>query len=97
MLEAVEEEKLHPDVAIFKYQYVIGNAKTDRDLSFVIPAYLRLTDLLEQHGRYKDATEFIERFEQTYAPGKLTGHYSPTDSQRAAITERRKRVMAISA
>ncbi|TAJ08542.1 MAG: hypothetical protein EPO61_10665 [Nitrospirae bacterium] len=97
MLEAVHEEKPHPDVAIFKYQYVIANAKTDRDLAFVIPAYLRLTDLLEQHGRYKDALECIDRFEQAYAPGKLAGHFSPTPAQRGVVADRKTRLRTVGA
>ncbi|MFM8552087.1 MAG: hypothetical protein ACKOCD_07225 [Nitrospiraceae bacterium] len=97
MLEAAHEEKPHPDVAIFKYQYVIANAKTDRDLSFVIPAYLRLTDLLEQHGRSKDALAFIDRFEQAYAPGKIAGQFSPSQAQRAIVAERKTRLQTIGA
>ncbi|MDE3117574.1 MAG: hypothetical protein KGO52_12930 [Nitrospirota bacterium] len=92
MLEAAQEEQSRPETAVFKYQYVIGKAKTDRDLAFVIPAYLRATDLLEQQGRGKDALDLIDRFERTYAPGTRTGRASPAQPQRNVLAARKTRL-----
>lgn len=97
MLEATQEEQSRPDAAIFKYRQVIAKAKTDRDVPFLPPAYLRATDLLEQQGRYKDALALIDRFERTPVLGTRAARLSPAQTQRHVLTARKARLRAAGA
>lgn len=93
LLEAMGAEGTDPPKAIEQYRFVVDNAKEDRDLAFVVPAYLRASDLLEQTGRHQEALDLAERFFKQYGPGRQVSH-SPNEHQISTMSLRRTRLMA---
>ncbi len=85
MLTALSSEKLDPVAAISGYQQVIQQAEEVRDLPLVVPAYLRLTQLLERYDRTDEAFALIEDFEKRF-PQHTTGPYDPKALQRGLLT-----------
>lgn len=92
ILEAMRAEESNPHVAIDHYRFVVNNAKEERDLPFVVPSYLRLTDLLERAGRHKDALEIVERFYKVFGE-KSQKRHGPTQDQLAVMSLRKTRLM----
>ncbi len=62
VLEAIRAESSSTDLAIKCYRFVIDHAQTDRELAFFVPAYLRLSELLEQVGRKDEALAVADQF-----------------------------------
>ena len=60
MLSALVSEKNDPFVSIAGYREVIKHAQEVRDLPLVVPAYLRVTDVLARQGRTDEALEAID-------------------------------------
>ena len=85
MLGALTSEDTDPSAAIAGYQQIIQQAAEVRDLPLVVPAYLRLTDLLDRQGRSSEALGVIEDFEKRFPPNK-TGPYYPKGLQRGLLT-----------
>ncbi|MDH5639877.1 MAG: hypothetical protein OEY28_01180 [Nitrospira sp.] len=88
MLEAACYEKINQVVSISGYRYVIDESKEVRHLMLLVPAYLRLVQLLVRAGEKDDALEFIERFEARF-PTRRRGPHFPTRDQRNTITMRK--------
>ena len=91
MVTALSSEKLDPVAAISGYQQVIQQAEEVRDLPLVVPAYLRLTQLLERYDRTDEAFALIEDFEKRF-PQHKTGPYDPKAIQRGRLTIKKSRL-----
>ncbi|MCP9453057.1 MAG: hypothetical protein NNA23_10285 [Nitrospira sp.] len=88
MLEAVCYEKINPAVSIAAYRYVTEEAKDIRHLCLVVPAYLRLAQLLTRSKESNHVLEVIERFELRF-PESRQGLYFPTREQRHLMKMRK--------
>lgn len=93
MLEAVRAEGRDAGTAVKQYRKVVDEAKTARDLPLVLPAYLRMLDLLERSERPKEALELIDRFEKEYLE-ETNGPHGPTPAQREMLSLRKTRLTA---
>ena len=91
MLGALNAEGTDPYASVFAYQQIIQEAQEVRDLPLIVPAYLRLTGLLDRQGRTQEALEVIEDFEKRYPPSK-TGPYFPKGMQRGLMTIKKSRL-----
>jgi hypothetical protein len=85
MLAALGAEKSEPETAISQYWMITDQVKEVRHLPLLIPAYLRLTELLLRHGRAPEALQTIEQFESRYERTKRGPHF-PTDRQRGVMS-----------
>lgn len=96
MLVAFQAEGRHPQAAIDAYRRVLDQAKKERDLPLLVPAYLRLADLLERTGMQADALEVADRFLSAYSnqPGMPPPAHAPTEDQRTFMSLRKTRLMA---
>ena len=81
MLIAMVYENLKQDISIGNYGYVIKHAKEVRDFGLVVPAYIRITQLLVKAQRWGDALSFIEQFQSQY-PAIQSGQHFPSIKQR---------------
>lgn len=86
VLEAVLGDCANPQPALEKYRYALDNAKEVRHMPLIVPAYLRLVDLLTAEGRTAEALYFIEEFQK---------HYKETTSDPYAPTENQARLMKL--
>ena len=87
MMNAMQAEGSNPETAIEHYRYVLDHAEEDRDLSFMVPACLRLSDLLEKRGRAEESLQMVERCLRDYGE-KKKGPGAPTEVQRVALKTR---------
>jgi hypothetical protein len=87
MLNAMQAEGSNPETAIEHYRYVLDHAEEDRDLSFMVPACLRLSELLEKRGRAEESLQMVERCLRDYGE-KKKGPGAPTEVQRGALKTR---------
>ena len=62
--------------------------KEVRHLMLLVPAYLRLTQLLVRSGENLRALELIDRFESRFPPNKRGPHF-PSDEQREVMNTRK--------
>ena len=92
MLEAMRNEGRNQEIALQRYRFVTDNAKSDRDLAFVLPAYLRLADLLERAGHQAEALDIVARFLTTYGETTSVPH-APTGQQLTMMSLRKTRLM----
>ncbi|MBI4401238.1 MAG: hypothetical protein HY581_06365 [Nitrospirae bacterium] len=92
ILEAMRAEENNSNVAIEHYRFVVDNAQEERDLPFIVPSYLRLTDLLERAGRHKDALEMVEQFYKVFDETSKKRH-GPTQGQLAIMSLRKTRLV----
>ncbi len=88
MLEAMSYEKINRGVSIVGYRYVVDEAKEVRHLMLLVPAYLRLVQLLVRSGETDKALEYIERFENRFPANKRGPHF-PSDEQREMMKTRK--------
>ena len=97
LVEALRSEQDNPELAIERYLYVLTQAADARDQEFVIPSYLRLTELLERQGRRADALKLIDRFFKVYGDAKKAkkGRPWPSDSQLETMSLRKTRLMSV--
>lgn len=96
MVEAMRLQSTDPEGALFRYRFVVNEASAARDLHFVVPAYLRLTEVLERLGRVEEGLEVIKDFEHRFAGKKPVSPF-PTEAQRGHMSIRKSRlVMAMS-
>ena len=92
LLEALRAEGPTPQFAISRYRRLIISAKEDGDHPFVVPAYLRLSDLLERTGRSTEALDVLDDFYTTFRTKK--GPHSPTAAQSIlTLSARRARLL----
>lgn len=88
MIEALCYEKINQAVSVEGYRYVVEEAKEVRHLLLLVPAYLRLVQLLVRAGEGAEALEAIERFETRFPPTKRGPHF-PLDEQREVMKTRK--------
>lgn len=88
LLDALCSESTDTDVAAEGYRYVIAQAREQRHLPFVVPAYLRLTGILLQQGREEDARRVIEQFERRF-PADQPHPHGPSVEQRQRLEEKK--------
>ncbi len=96
MLFALQAEGSQPQAAIDAYRQILDQAKKERDLPLLVPAYLRLAELLERTGQQADALEIADRFLSAYSntPGLPQPAHAPTEDQRTFMSLRKTRLMA---
>lgn len=90
LLQALRDEDRDPEASIFGYRFVIDHAQGERDLSFLVPSYFRLTDLLERLGRQEDALPIVERFLKRY---DKTSPCAASDAELSMMSARRIRLI----
>ena len=88
MIEALCYEKINHGVSMHGYRYVVQEAREIRHLMLLVPAYLRLVQLLVRIGEGTEALEFIERFENRF-PATRRGPHFPSDEQRDVMKTRK--------
>lgn len=88
MIEALGYEKINQGVSLAGYRYVVEEAKEVRHLMLLVPAYLRLVQLLVRAGEGAEALELIERFENRF-PATKRGPHFPSDEQREVMKTRK--------
>jgi hypothetical protein len=88
MIEALCYEKINQGVSTAGYRYVTEEAKEVRHLMLLVPAYLRLVQLLVRSGEGGAALETIERFESRF-PTTRRGPHFPSEDQREIMKTRR--------
>ncbi len=81
MLSAMMDENSKQDIAIVHYAYVIEHARAVQHLMLLVPAFLRITQLLVRAERWEEALKFIEQFEAQF-PSNVAGLYFPSSTQR---------------
>jgi len=93
MLSALRAEGSQTGTAIEHYRYILSHAEEDRDLAFMVPAYLRLSELLEKSGKASEALDLVEQCLRDYGE-KKKGPDAPTEPQRAALNTRKNLLAA---
>jgi hypothetical protein len=93
MVQAMLDEHEDMDSAIVLYHSIVDQAKGARDLRLLVPAYLRLTELLEQAGRHEEALAMAKRFDKRF-PRRRRAFYYPTENQRATMVARQFRLLS---
>lgn len=88
MIEALCYEKINQAVSIVGYRYVVEEAREVRHLMLLVPAYLRLVQLLVRSGESDKALELIDRFDNRFPANKRGPHF-PTDEQRGMLQTRK--------
>jgi hypothetical protein len=81
MLSAMMDENSKQDIAIVHYGYVIEHARAVQHLMLLVPAFLRITQLLVRAERWEEALKFIEQFEARF-PSNVAGLHFPSSTQR---------------
>lgn len=92
MAQALLDEPEDVDSSVVLYRTIVEQAKGARDLRLLVPAYLRLAELLEEHDRAEEALMVVQRFEKRF-PLKRRAFYYPTDEQRAVMAKRKFRLL----
>ena len=96
MLAALSGEKKNPDAAVNAYRLAISEAKEVHDLPLVVPAYLRLAEILVNGSRTDEALAVIQEFEERYPRGGRTRPYDPTETQRGLMAIKKSRLKSAS-
>ena len=91
ILRAMRGESTNPAAAVDHYRYVLDHAREARDLSFVAPAYLRVSELLERMDRPAEALAAVEKFFKAWGEKKL-GPTVPTETNREVMASRKTRL-----
>jgi hypothetical protein len=86
MLEGLCFGKADTRMAVQGLQYVVARARDARHLPLVVPAYLRLLDLLLKAGRVDEARQVIEQIEHRF-PVNCHGMYTPSLTERKLLEE----------
>lgn len=93
MVQAMVNEREDADNAIVLYRVIVDQARGARDLRLLVPAYLRLTDLLERRGRDEEALAAVQRFEKRF-PDRRKVFYYPSEFQRGLMAARKFRLLS---
>lgn len=81
MLNAMMYENSKRDVAIGNYGYVIEHARAVQHLTLLVPAFLRITQLLVRAERWEESLKFIAQFEARFKSNVAELHF-PSSTQR---------------
>jgi hypothetical protein len=92
MIEALSYEKINQEIAIQGYRYVVEEAREVRHLLLLVPAYLRLLQLLLRAGEEAEALEVIERFERRF-PSMKRGPHFLSEKQREVMKTKKAQLM----
>lgn len=92
MIEALSYEKINQEIAIQGYRYVVEEAREVRHLLLLVPAYLRLMQLLLRAGEEAEALEVIERFENRF-PSTKRGPHFPSEKHREAMKTKKAQLV----
>lgn len=92
-LKALRAEATDLDLAAKQYRWVIEKAQSDRELPYVVPAYLRLTELFERSGQREQALKVVDQFLAAYRTPARSPH-GPTEDQFALQSLRKSRLLA---
>jgi len=97
LLEGMRAETKNPEMAIDHYAYLLTHATDERDRAFVVPTYLRLSDLLERNGRRGEALKIVDRFFKEFAEEKKRkrGQPWPTEHQFEVMSIRKTRLTKV--
>lgn len=79
--------------SVVLYRTIVDQAKGARDLRLLVPAYLRLAQVLEERGRPEEALTVVQRFEKRF-PRNRKAFYYPSDAQRAVIAGQKFRLLS---
>lgn len=90
MLEAMHAEGTNPQFALSRYRS-LTHAKDDEDHPFMVPAYLRLSELLERQGNFAAALGVVEEFSKTIRHKQ--GPHAPTRMQNKIMSVRMIRLL----
>jgi hypothetical protein len=93
ILQAMRIEAKQPETAVDHYRKVIDEATAERDLPFVVPAYLRLADLLDRTGRKAEALSVVDEFLKSYDGQKVP--HGPTEAQTSMMSLRKTRLLMV--
>lgn len=85
MLSATLNEQTNPQQAIAHYSFVLDQAKEERHLPLLVPAYIRLVSLLARRGDLRKAVQIIDHFQKRYSREQY-GPYYPTAKHRRAMS-----------
>jgi hypothetical protein len=91
MIEAFQHERTNPDTSLTNYRYIIDQAKEVRHLTYVLPSYLRLTELLSRQGNIEDAIQVIDQFEGYYK-GKKSAPHHPSETHLGMMSIKKSRL-----
>ncbi len=92
MLEALRLEGTNCDGAVYRYRYILEQARGARDIRLLVPGYLRLADLLRRMNRPDEALATIEEFEVRFAKRKALFYY-PSSAQREEMAQLKGRLL----
>lgn len=92
MLAALASERATPEAALAGYLKVIQEAKEVRHLPLVVPAYIRLTEVLMTMGQSDEARAVIQEFEDRYPRQGKSGPYGPNEIERGLMTIKKSRL-----
>ncbi|HMS84898.1 MAG TPA: hypothetical protein PKD12_14715 [Nitrospira sp.] len=92
MIQAMVSERVDQEVSMEGYRFVVNEAKDVRHLMLLVPAYLRLTQLLIQAGEEAEALEIIELFERRFPQSKRGVHF-PLEPQRDLMKAKKSLLM----
>jgi hypothetical protein len=81
MLSAMTYKNSKQGVAIGNYRYLIEHAKAIQHLMLLVPAFLRITQLLVRAEKWAEALNLIELFEARF-PNSESGLHFPSSKQR---------------
>jgi hypothetical protein len=90
MLEAMHAEGINPQFAISRYRS-LTHVKDGEEHPFMVPAYLRLSELLERQGSYTAALSVVEEFSKTMRHKQ--GPLGPTRMQNKIMSVRMIRLI----
>lgn len=92
MLDGMLKERHNSPESIDHYRIVIEQASGARDLRLLVPAYLRLSDLLEKSNQFHEALAITKQFEKRFSKLKKIFYY-PSAEQRWVMAVRKSRMM----
>jgi hypothetical protein len=92
MLSAMMDENSKQDIAIVHYGYVIEHTRAVQHLMLLVPAFLRITQLLVRAERWEEALKFIEQFEVRFQ-NNVTDLHFPSSTQRELMRAAKTRVL----
>ena len=93
LLEALHAEKSNPQFAMSRYRSLICQALEGTQHPYVVPAYLRLSDLLERGGNLAAALSVVDDFLMIVKGG--VSPYPPNRLQTKTMSVRRARLLKL--
>ncbi|HEY3198091.1 MAG TPA: hypothetical protein VGJ57_08755 [Nitrospirales bacterium] len=91
LLEALQSEGTNPNFSMSRYRSLICQALDGTQHPYIVPAYLRLSDLLERGSNLSAALSVVDEFLTVAKTG--LGPHAPTRLQTKVMTIRRWRLL----